>query len=98
VSTDDLIELGKVAAAIAAIVGLFALVAKAVRAMLRTVRKLGRLADEVLGDEDRPGWGKRLTAVEAKLATVLAEVKPNGGGSMRDEVRRIADATGANQP
>jgi hypothetical protein len=98
VSTTDLIELGKLAGALVAIAGLFALLAKAVRAMLRTVRKLSRLADEVLGDEDRPGWGKRLTAVEAKIATVLAEVKPNGGGSMRDEVRRIADATGANQP
>lgn len=97
-STTDLIELGKLAGALVAIAGLFALLAKAVRAMLRTVRKLSRLADEVLGDEDRPGWGKRLTAVEAKIATVLAEVKPNGGGSMRDEVRRIADATGANQP
>ena len=96
-SRTDLIELGKTAGALMAIAGLIALVAKAVRAMLRTMRKLGRLADEVLGDEDRPGWGKRLTAVESKLATVVAEVKPNGGGSMRDEVRRIADATGANQ-
>lgn len=97
-STTDLVELGKAAGALMAIAGLLALVAKAVRAMLRTVRKLGRLADEVLGDDERPGWGKRLTAVEAKLATVVAEVRPNGGSSMRDEVRRIADATGANPP
>jgi len=71
--------------------------------MLRTVRKLGRLADEVLGDGDkRPGWGRRMAAIEqdvtglkSKVAQVLGEVRPNGGSSMRDEVRRIAEATGA---
>ena len=101
--TDQLIELGKSAAAVAAMAGLVALLAKAVRGMLRTVRKLGRLADEVLGDgDDRPGWGKRLTKIEQDMtalktssATVAAEVKPNGGASLKDQITRIEEATGA---
>ncbi|GIE46423.1 hypothetical protein [Actinoplanes lobatus] len=105
-TTGALIELGKVAAAVVALSGLAVLIGKAVRGMLRMVRRLTRLTDEVLGDGDeRPGWGKRLTAIEANVAALQAkirevahEVKPNGGSSMRDEVRRIAEATGANTP
>lgn len=100
----DLIELGKAAGALVAISGLLVLLAKAVRGVLRTGRKLTRVADEVLGDGDeRPGWGKRLTAIETdvsslrdKVREIQHEVRPNGGSSMRDEVRRIAEATGAN--
>lgn len=100
----ELIELGKVAGAVVAIVGLVVLIGKAVRSMIRTVRRLGRLADEVLGDGDeRPGWGKRLTAmetlgktnagrltaIEKNVGMVVAEVKPNGGSSLKDQVTRI---------
>jgi prophage DNA circulation protein len=101
--TEQLIELGKAAAAVAAIAGLAILIGKAVRGMLRSVRRLGRMVDEVLGDGDeRPGWGKRLASMEKDVAalkrtsaTVAAEVRPNGGSSMRDEITRIAEATGA---
>lgn len=94
--TDQLIEWGKAAAAVAALFGLGTLAWKGLRGMLRTVRKLGRLADEVLGDGDeRPGWGARLTALEKKVSTVLGEVKPNGGGSLKDQITRIEEATGA---
>lgn len=100
----ELVELGKAAGALVAIGGLLALLVKAGRGAFRTTRKLGRLADEVLGDGDqRPGWGKRLTAIEGNVAALETKVReighemqPNGGGSMRDEVRRIAEATGAN--
>lgn len=90
---DQLIELGKVAAALAALAGLAILLGKAVRGMIRTVRKLGRLADEVLGDGTRPGWGARLTALEKSTASVAEAVRPNGGSSMRDAVDRIEQAT-----
>lgn len=101
--TDQLIELGKAAAAVAAMAGLVVLLGKAVRGVLRLARRLSRLTDEVLGDGDKlPGWGERLAAIEKDVtalkrtsATVAAEVKPNGGGSMRDEITRIAEATGA---
>jgi hypothetical protein len=106
----DLIEIGKAAAAVTAIVGLPVLAWKGLRALLRTVRKLSRLADEVLGDgEQRPGWGKRLTGMESLgkanaerltgiekwMSRVDAEMRPNGGSSMRDQINRIEEATGA---
>lgn len=87
--TDQLIEFGKSAAALAAIAGLVTLGWKGLRAMIRTVRRLSRMADEVLGDDERPGWGKRIAALEAKVNTVAAEVKPNGGSSLKDQITRI---------
>lgn len=88
--------------ALAGAIGALAVIGKAVRAMLRTVRKLASLADEVLGDGEHPGWGRRLTTIEqdvsalrTKVAATLAEVKPNGGGSLKDQITRIETATGA---
>lgn len=103
--TESLIELGKSAAALAALAGLIVLAGKGVRGMIRMMRRMGRVVDEVLGDGDKqPGWGKRLAAIEqdvtglkSKVAAVLGEVRPNGGGSMRDEITRIAEATGASR-
>jgi hypothetical protein len=107
----ELIEAGKAAGALVAISGLLALLWKTGRGAFRATRRLGRLTDEVLGDGgERPGWGKRLTAIEGNVAALQGnvarlddkvreighEMKPNGGESMRDEVRRIAEATGAN--
>lgn len=106
---DALIEIGKVAAAVSAIVGLPILGWKGLRALLKTVRKLSRLADEVLGDDERPGWGRRLTGIEAlgksnaarltslekALGVVVEEVRPNGGASLKDQITRIEEATGA---
>ncbi len=108
--TQQLIEVGKTAGAIVAIAGVVALAWKVVRGLIRTIRKLGRLADEVLGDGDtQPGWGRRLTAIEAlgttnadRLTTIEkhmqrvdAEMRPNGGSSMRDQLNRIEEATAA---
>ena len=94
--TPELIEFGKLAAAVVAIAGLIALGWKVARGVFRTVRRLGRMADEVLGDGDEhPGWGKRIAALEKQLGTVAAEVKPNHGSSMRDQINRIEEATGA---
>lgn len=101
-----LTDLGADAAALAAIAGALALAWKVTRMVLRTVRKLSRLADEVLGDGvDRPGWGRRLGTIEkdvaalkTKVAATLAEVKPNGGSSMRDQISRIEQATTKDAP
>ena len=87
--TDALLSLAAIGAAVLSLLGLG-------RAMIRTVRKLTRMADEVLGDgKDRPGWGARITALEQKVSTVAAEVKPNGGSSLKDQITRIEEATGA---
>ena len=99
-----LVQAGEDAGAVAALLGLLALVGGMARRMIRTIRKLGHLADEVLGDGERPGWGRRLTALEQQVAAVrvkteatLAEVKPNGGASLKDQVTRIERATGAKE-
>lgn len=99
----SLVSLGADAAALAAIIGVAALAWKGLGRMLRTMRKLGHLADEVLGDGgERPGWGQRLAGLERDMAavkrtsaTVAAEVKPNGGASLKDQITRIEQATGA---
>lgn len=77
--------------------GALAVLYKGGKWMVGTVRKLARLADEVLGDDERPGWGKRLTAIERRLCKVEAQLVPNGGGSLHDKVTAIAVATGAEQ-
>lgn len=63
-----------------------------VKILLRTVQFLhdweGEPARE--GVEARPGVMLRLRSVEDSLATVLTEVTPNGGTSLRDMVNRTA--------
>lgn len=98
-----LVKLGEDSGAVMALAGALALGGKLVLGMIRTVRRLGRLADEVLGDGGhRPGWGSRIAAIEQDVSTLktkvtqtLAEVKPNGGSSMKDQISRIEHATGA---
>ncbi|MEV6344116.1 hypothetical protein [Actinoplanes sp. NPDC051851] len=97
-TTDALIEVGKVAGAVVAVAAMLSVANKA----LRSLRRLGHLADEVLGDGKKPGWGQRIESLETgqveltKLVKGIDhEVRPNSGGSMRDAVDRIAQATGA---
>ncbi len=72
-----MIELGKVAGAIIALATLTGLTWKVTRTMIRTMRKLGRLADEIMGDGDRrPGWGRRLTKIETDVADLLSAQRP----------------------
>lgn len=97
---DTLVELGKVAGALGALATLVLLVANGVRWMLRTLRKVNDFLDdwngapERRGVPERPGVMARLKKVEDRIGDVLHEVKPNSGSSMRDEVQRIAEATG----
>ena len=88
--TDALLSLAAAGGALLTLFGLG-------RAMIRTLRRIGRMTDEVLGDgtEEHPGWGKRIAALEAKVNVVAAEVKPNGGASLKDQITRIEQATGA---
>lgn len=86
-----------VAGAIVIIGGALAILYKGGRWMLRGMRQLFRVADEVLGDELRPGWGKRLCNIEDRLTKVEDQLRPNGGTSLHDKVSRIATATGADR-
>lgn len=86
------------AGAVLVLGGALAMLVKGGKWMLGTARKLARLADEVLGDEERPGWGKRLTAIERRLSNVEAQVTPNGGRSMHDKVNAtLAAVTGTDE-
>lgn len=58
-------------------------------------RKLGWLIDDITGEPARPGQAarpslmQRVATIEGRVTTIEAEVRPNGGGSMRDAVARI---------
>lgn len=57
-------------------------------------RKVGHFIDDMAGEPARPGVAKRPSLIE-RIAAIEAEVKPNGGGSMRDAVNRIEGRLGA---
>jgi hypothetical protein len=81
---------------------------KAVRWMIATVRKLSRLADDLLGEPERPGEParpglmERVADLHRRLARVEAlvhkELTRNGGSSMKDQVTTLADAAEADPP
>jgi hypothetical protein len=55
------------------------------------LRKLGHLADDLLGEPARPGHEARPGLMDRvkTLEERTAELKPNGGGSIKDAVTRI---------
>ncbi len=65
----------------------------AVRILMRTTRFL----DDYFGEAERPGVAQRpgvmarLQALEAGLAKVLAETRPDHGHSLRDVVHKIRE-------
>ncbi|TDC27657.1 hypothetical protein E1211_28980 [Micromonospora sp. 15K316] len=100
-----------VAGAVTAVGGALLLVFRAVDWMIRTVRKLSRLADDLLGEDPRPGLPGGRPGLMDRMATLeqsqtdvldrldaLEELRTNGGGSIKDTVNRIAEATGARRP
>ncbi|MCN0181256.1 hypothetical protein [Salinispora arenicola] len=65
---------------------------------------MSRLVDDLLGEPPRPGLPKgrpglmtRVGRIEGRL-DALEELRPNGGSSIKDQVGRIAQATGADKP
>lgn len=100
-----------VAGAITAVGTAAAIVWKVVGWMISTVRKLGRLADDLLGEQPRPGLPNgrpglmdRVASIEESQSGVLsrmealeAELRPNGGGSIKDQIGKIARVTGASE-
>jgi hypothetical protein len=89
----------------AAAVALVALLTVIVRLAVRHSRRLGQMLEDWHGDpgrpgvEGRPGVMMRLLTLEARVDEIRYEVKPNGGQSMRDDVRVIREVTtGEQQP
>lgn len=91
-----------IAAAITVLLGALTGLGKAGSWVSGRLKKIDRFLEEWNGDEARPGWPerpgvmKRLADLEQEvktmkdeLAKVSHEVKPNGGGSMRDSINRM---------
>jgi hypothetical protein len=57
----------------------------------RTARKLGHLVDDLAGEPARDGHPARpsLMARVTTLEERTAELKPNGGGSIKDQINRM---------
>lgn len=94
--------------AVIAVGGAVTVLARAVRWMIRTVRKLSRLADDLLGEParpgepERPGLMERVADLTRRLAKVEAlvnkELTHNGGSSIKDQVTKVARAVEADPP
>ena len=84
-----------ITAALALATAVFGCVAWTVRWAWKIMKRFIRLLDDFLGEpardgmEARPGVMARLASAEVLLADVLAETRPNHGGSLRDVVNRV---------
>ena len=80
------------------------------RVVIQFSRRIGHFLDDWFGEParegqpERPGVMSRLARqdlrqarAEQRLARIEAELKPNGGGSIKDQVTRIEQATGADR-
>jgi hypothetical protein len=81
-------------AAIVAVAGvLVALggIGAAIRWLVVQLRKIGHLADDLLGEPARPGHAARPGLMDRvkTLEDRTAELKPNGGGSIKDQITRV---------
>ena len=95
---------------ITAMLAALAELGKATQWAVGGLRKLFRLADDLIGEpptrihpEGRPGFLDRLSSIEGtsastlvaltefhqRLAAVEAQMRPNGGGTLRDAVDRM---------
>lgn len=87
---------GWIAAAVGLATALCLLGLWAVRTAWKWASRLTRFLDDYFGEPAlaglpaRPGVMARLGAVEMKLADIAAEVHPNSGHSLRDDVQRTA--------
>lgn len=94
----------KIAAAVAVIGAAIAVIGKTGAWILRRSRQVGHLLDDVLGEPARPGQAARpslmtrVTSIEERVAVIEHEVKPNGGGSLKDQVTRIVENTDPDPP
>ena len=84
-------------ALVALLVALGTLVVWGARIFYRVTSKLIRFLDDYNGQPEhdgvaaRPGVQARLARLEAMVASIVAETKPNGGTSLRDVVHQTAN-------
>lgn len=56
------------------------------------VAKFVTLVHDLVGDEEKPGIGRRMDAQGGQLKAIMHEVLPNHGSSLNDSVRRTEQA------
>ncbi|MFE7514402.1 hypothetical protein ACFU8I_24710 [Streptomyces sp. NPDC057540] len=89
------------AAAVVALGGALALLARWSRPLRQAVRRLGEFLDDWFGTPsrpgvpERPGVMQRLCSLEDEVAGIKHEVHPNSGSSMRDAIDRVDARTAA---
>jgi hypothetical protein len=86
-----------IAGSVVALAGALGAIAAGGRWMLRTLRRVNEFLEDWNGEPPRAGVAERPGVME-RLARIEAELRPNGGSSMRDEIRAIRDATTADPP
>lgn len=85
------------ATALVTLGGAALMVRRGIRSMLHASRRLVHLIDDIAGEPAhgdqpaRPGLMARLANIESRL-TVLEELRPNGGSSIKDKVDQLAAA------
>jgi len=87
------------AVAVTAVAGLFGVLWRLARPARRIARRVEEFIDDWQGVharpgvQGRPGVMTRLETIERSIGVVADEVRPNGGGSMRDAVDRVDQRT-----
>lgn len=86
-----LFQAGAIAAAISAIIGTLLMLGKVVRLVWSFNRRIGHALDLIIG---APAVGEipEKPGVVARLERIEKEVRPNGGGSMKDQVSKIQES------
>lgn len=91
---DPLLQLGALAGALTAIV---TAIYFGGRWMLRTMRKLNDFLEDWGGEPARSGVPARLGVMD-RLARIEAQLRPNGGSTLRDAVTRIEQSVSGDHP
>lgn len=79
----------QVAGQVTAWVGAAGAAGLALRWLWRASRAVHRLADDLLGDDERPSLMQQVVTLNVDMAAVKAEMHPNHGSSLRDAMDRV---------
>jgi hypothetical protein len=85
------------AGALVLIGGAIAVMVKGARWAVGILRKISEFLEDWRGEPARPGYAKRpgvmerLVDLEKEVRGVSHELKPNAGGSMKDQITRIEE-------
>lgn len=91
------ISFTQLAVAVGAIGGAITTLLLVVRPVLGMVKEWREFRGDWYGIAYRPGFpghsgmGERMQGAETAIEGILGELRTNGGGSLRDEIRRIAE-------